>query len=235
MPDGVFATTANLIALGGPVVAILLGLSVFALALILLKLFQFNRMRVGAHWSAGEAIALWSSDRRSDALSRLAGNRSAVAAVLSVIMHLAAQPSIPKQVIEEEAGRVAQEYLYRLRRGFRALEAISQIAPLLGLFGTVLGMIEAFRTLQSAGNAVDPALLAGGIWVALLTTAVGLAVAMPVSLMLTWFESRVENERIAVEIMATRLLSEWQIQDLPGAEEPENQVVHFTEHAGHAH
>ena len=64
----------------------------------------------------------------------------------------------------------------------------------MGLFGTVLGMITAFKDLQSAGNAVDPSILAGGIWVALLTTAVGLAVAMPVSVILTWFETRVENE-----------------------------------------
>jgi biopolymer transport protein ExbB len=50
---------------------------------------------------------------------------------------------------------------------------------LLGLFGTVLGMVEAFRQLELAGSQVDPAVLSGGIWQALLTTAVGLAVAIP--------------------------------------------------------
>src|SRR5690606_10358075 len=92
--------------------------------------------------------------------------------------------------IEEEVQRIATERLHALQKGFRALDAVAQVAPLLGLFGTVLGMIEAFRQLQGAGSAVDPSLLAGGIWVALLTTAVGLAVAMPVSLVLTWFETR---------------------------------------------
>jgi len=235
MPDGVFATAANLIALGGPVVAILIGLSIVALALILLKVYQFAVLKVGSHWSAGEALALWSSDRRREAAERLTGSRSPVAEVLSVTMRLAAHDSVPKQVMEDEAGRVAQERLYRLRRGFRALEAIAQIAPLLGLFGTVLGMIEAFRTLQSAGNAVDPSVLAGGIWVALLTTAVGLAVAMPVSLVLTWFESRVEGERVAIETMSTRLLSEWQMLHLAQEPEPQSRIVRFTEHSGHAH
>jgi len=229
-----FQTATNLIALGGPVVAILIGLSIVALALILVKLYQFATLQMGTHWAAGEAVAMWSSDRRRDALARLAGNRSPVAAVLIVIMRLAADRSVPKQVIEDEAGRVAQERLYGMRRGFRALEAIAQVAPLLGLFGTVLGMIEAFRALQSAGNAVDPSLLAGGIWVALLTTAVGLAVAMPVSLVLTWLESRVENERIAIETMATRLLSEWQMHDLDRDNGPDNEIVRLTEHAGHA-
>lgn len=57
-------------------------------------------------------------------------------------------------------------------------------------------MIEAFQSLQGAGSSVDPSLLAGGIWVALLTTAVGLAVAMPTSMILAWFESRTARERV---------------------------------------
>jgi len=81
----------------------------------------------------------------------------------------------------------------------RLLDSVAQLAPLLGLFGTVLGMIEAFQSLQQAGSQVDPSLLAGGIWVALLTTAVGLAVAMPTSLVLSWFESRMDNERVTAE------------------------------------
>ena len=74
------------------------------------------------------------------------------------------------------------------------------MAPLLGLFGTVLGMIDAFRALQAAGDAVDPSVLAGGIWVALLTTAAGLGVAMPTSLALTFFESRAARERARIDL-----------------------------------
>ena len=68
-------------------------------------------------------------------------------------------------------------------------------------------VIEAFRNLQAAGNTVDPSLLAGGIWVALLTTAVGLAVAMPVSMALTWFETRLEDERVAIETLTAAVLA----------------------------
>lgn len=90
-------------------------------------------------------------------------------------------------------------------------------------------MIEAFQALQGAGNAVDPSLLAGGIWVALLTTAVGLAVAMPVSLVLTWFETRLENERVAIETMTTSLLSQREI----GTTQPVR--ADFTAERSHAH
>ncbi len=228
MPDGIFTTAINLVTLGGPVVALLIGLSVVALALILLKLFQFAYLRVGARRKATEAAALWSGGRHREALTRLDGDRSSPAAVLEVIARLSADRAVPKQVIEDEVGRAAQERLYALQRGFRGLEAIVQIAPLLGLFGTVLGMIEAFRTLQDAGNAVDPSILAGGIWVALLTTAAGLAVAMPVSLILTWFESRLENERMAMESLSTMLLSEQQIRDVK-RDEADGQVVNLAE------
>jgi biopolymer transport protein ExbB len=106
-------------------------------------------------------------------------------------MEAPGQPGLDGR-LDAEAGLA----LARLERGFRLLDTIAQLAPLLGLFGTVLGMIEAFQSLQEAGSSVDPSLLAGGIWVALLTTAVGLAVAMPTSMILTWLESRTARERV---------------------------------------
>ena len=94
---------------------------------------------------------------------------------------------------------LAELQFVKLESGFRLLDSVAQLAPLLGLFGTVLGMIEAFQSLQDAGSQVDPSLLAGGIWVALLTTAVGLAVSMPTSMALAWLESKVEKERVFLE------------------------------------
>src|SRR3546814_3183218 len=76
--------------------------------------------------------------------------------------------------------RCGNEALEGLRGQLGALEVIGSVSPLLGLFGTVLGMIEAFRQLAEAGSQVSPAILSAGIWEALLTTAVGLAVAIPV-------------------------------------------------------
>jgi len=229
-----FGTALSLVELGGPVVAILLGLSVIALALILLKFAQFHFSGVGARKNARNAMHLLTHGKSEEALSVLRNDKSAVAAVMLTAMRLGADRRISKSVIEEEVGRVALSRIYDLQRGFRALDAIAQIAPLLGLFGTVLGMIEAFQTLQSAGNAVDPSILAGGIWVALLTTAAGLAVAMPVSLVLTWFESRVENERVAIETMATQLMTERQIRMVSLEDREAHSVVDFAGRASHA-
>ncbi|MCT7375291.1 MotA/TolQ/ExbB proton channel family protein [Chelativorans salis] len=207
MPARLFDTITSFLTLGGPVVALLVVLSVFALALILLKLVQFWRERVGRHARAERALHAWFHEGYGAARSALEGDCSPAGTALAACMRLATLRNVPKAEIEDDVGRIALTRLHDLQRGFRALDAIAQVAPLLGLFGTVLGMIEAFRQLQEAGNAVDPSLLAGGIWVALLTTATGLAVAMPVSLVLTWFETRLENERVAIETMTGAVLS----------------------------
>jgi len=207
MPSGLIDTIASFLQLGGPVVVLILVLSVFGLAVILLKLVQFWREQVGRHGRTERALHAWFHEGYGEARRIIEGDRSPAGEALATCMRLAAMRNVPKDAIEDDVGRIALTRLHDLQRGFRALDAIAQISPLLGLFGTVLGMIEAFRQLQEAGNAVDPSLLAGGIWVALLTTAAGLAVAMPVSMVLTWFETQVENERVAIETMTSAVLS----------------------------
>ncbi|WMT87957.1 MotA/TolQ/ExbB proton channel family protein [Pelagibacterium sp. 26DY04] len=197
----------GILALGGPVVALLLALSVFAVALIALKLFQFWRRGLGRLGRAENAVTLWRAGRHGDALAACADSRSIISRSLEAGM-TAKLDGADAQTVESEATRVAGRELHDLQKGFRTLDAIAQISPLLGLFGTVLGMIEAFQAMQSAGAAVDPSVLAGGIWVALLTTAVGLAVAMPVSIVLTMLETRVDNERAALEDLVTQWLNE---------------------------
>ena len=181
----------GLFALGGPVIAILLVMSVLMLSVALYKLWQFAVSGVGRHRVLSEAIGLWDDGKRTAALTRLQSSRSYLAPLLRTAMEGCDRPGIEDR-LDAEAGQA----LSVLERGFRLLDTIAQVAPLLGLFGTVLGMIEAFRSLQGAGSSVDPSLLAGGIWVALLTTAVGLAVAIPTSIILAWLESRTARERV---------------------------------------
>ena len=74
-----------------------------------------------------------------------------------------------------------------------SLEIISQVSPLIGLLGTVLGMIDSFNELELGGSLVDPSILAGGIWTALLTTAMGLLVAIPALVSHYFFEKKINN------------------------------------------
>ena len=77
-----------------------------------------------------------------------------------------------------------------MRAQLPALEVIGTLTPLLGLLGTVLGMIAAFRAMEVAGSQVDPSVLSGGIWQALLTTAMGLAIAIPVMAAYNWMDRK---------------------------------------------
>ncbi|MCX7645793.1 MAG: MotA/TolQ/ExbB proton channel family protein [Rhodobacteraceae bacterium] len=183
-----------LLDLGGWVVGLILALSVLSLAVILWKLVQFRAAGVGRHGPLDAALAAWDAGQaaRARALAEAAPHHLGPVLVLALGAGAAAR---------ERLHALAEIRLARLESGFRLLDAVAQIAPLLGLFGTVLGMIDAFRAMQAAGQDVDPSILAGGIWVALLTTAAGLAVAMPVSAVLSWLESRAAAERRLAEAL----------------------------------
>ncbi|SDW52594.1 MotA/TolQ/ExbB proton channel family protein [Roseicitreum antarcticum] len=206
--DALVFQIGALLALGGPVVAVLVVMSVIALALILVKLWQFQRAGVGRHKVLIAALDM--SDRGRVQAARLHAAQSGNHLAPLTVLALSAAASNPDNTdaLRARLTGLAEAAISRLQTGFRALDSIAQVAPLLGLFGTVLGMITAFQSLQDAGSSVDPSALAGGIWVALLTTAVGLAVSMPVALILTWFESRVAREgQLAMQIIDVALCS----------------------------
>lgn len=178
-------------ALGGPVVAVLIVASILTAALILYKLWQYRAAGVGRHNALRLAVEAWDSGDSAQAQHHLAKSTSYLAPVIGLAINGASCTTL-----SDRADAKAEEFFSRLECGLSAMDSVAQLAPLMGLFGTVLGMIEAFQKLQSAGSSVDPSLLAGGIWVALLTTAAGLAVAMPTSIALGWFEARMQRERI---------------------------------------
>jgi len=185
--------------MGGPVVMLLIAMSLIGMALVLAKIWHFMRAGVGRHAGLEQALARWDAGDQRAAVEA-AGAASNHLAMLSVTaMQAAAQSGPDTPALRARLTGLAAERLAALSGGLRVLDSIAQVAPLLGLFGTVLGMIEAFQGLQAAGSAVDPSALAGGIWVALLTTAVGLAVAMPASLLMTWFDGRIAREALMAE------------------------------------
>ncbi|MFV0515028.1 MAG: MotA/TolQ/ExbB proton channel family protein [Jhaorihella sp.] len=188
---------------GGPAIWAIAALSVITLAIILWKIWRLAW--VGA-WSKGHARRAVDTYETGDAaaaaaiVARRRGVRSRV-----VRAAIAARAGKPDTLAREETVRVARHELAEAAIGLRALELIATIAPLLGLLGTVLGMIAAFQALQQSGSRADPALLAGGIWEALLTTAAGMAVAIPASAALSWFESVIDRMRRDVEDAVTRI------------------------------
>jgi len=93
-----------------------------------------------------------------------------------------------------------------MSRHIRLLELIAMISPLLGLLGTVLGMIQSFQELELAEGAANASLLAGGIWQALLTTAAGLLVAIPAAVGATLLSARAERGAQVIEGAIAQLM-----------------------------
>ena len=186
----IFNPVVQLVSLGGPVLGLLLCVSVIALALVLIKLWQHHRAHVGRRRHLQHALDHWDAGDGDAAATEIGKSRHFLAPVVALGAQLAGREDARNRLESEAERRISP-----LEGGFRVLDTIAQLSPLLGLLGTVLGMIEAFQALQDAGDQVDPSALAGGIWVALMTTAAGLSVAMPVSVALSWFEGRIDAER----------------------------------------
>lgn len=190
---------------------VLLVMSIIALTIILLKLYQFVVMRAADSGFVDQVLKYYRAGHYEEALRILTRHRSPVARVLDVAIVGHAREDLDEHLVREEVHRVAGQYLERMRSYLRGLEVIGTLSPLLGLLGTVLGMIEAFQQLEQVGNRVDPAVLSGGIWEALLTTAAGLVVAIPALMMLNWFERIVQRAAHAIEDAVTQVFT-WSVQ-----------------------
>ena len=190
---------------GGPALWVIGALSVVTVALILWKLWHL--LRLGA-WRRGPAERAASAAQAGDmtgAAQVLGQRRDVRSQVARTALSARALPD--REARREEVMRVARAALADVQTGNRALDLISTIAPLVGLLGTVLGMIEAFQALQETGAAADAAALAGGIWEALLTTAAGMAVAIPAAVALSWFEGLADRIAADMEDQSLRILN----------------------------
>lgn len=201
------ALLTGMIGRGGVVMWIIAGLSVLTLALILWKLWRLSLSGLWRRMQAERAVALWVAGQAGDAQAMLVAPRDIRSRVVAQAMAALRDPSLTRDAARDEVLRVARRELNAARSGLRALELISTIAPLLGLLGTVLGMITAFQALQSTGAQADPTILAGGIWEALLTTAAGMAVAIPAGVALVWIESLTDGVQADLEDAVTQIFT----------------------------
>ncbi|WP_297058769.1 MotA/TolQ/ExbB proton channel family protein [Thermosulfurimonas sp.] len=110
------------------------------------------------------------------------------------------------ETVERLLSSAAEKERAELSRYFGLMALVGNLAPLLGLLGTVIGMIRAFQTVEALGERVTPSHLAGGIWEAMLTTAAGLTVAIPIMIGLSYLEGRLARIENQMEEAATLLL-----------------------------
>jgi biopolymer transport protein ExbB len=190
---------------GGIVLVPILALSVIAVALIVQKAVYFVQCREAEPDLGAYVISQLRNGRATATLLELEGKSSPEAKVLLEGLRARKEGHAQEAVnlrMESQAKRSADE----LEKNVAYLASIANLATLLGLLGTVAGMIVSFFSLKSSGVS-DPALLAGGISQALITTAAGLTVAIPCLLFFHVFRQRVNRTLTRIEIAATDLLS----------------------------
>ena len=112
-----------------------------------------------------------------------------------------------KAMKEQEIETLLQKKYLSSQKFLPSLEIIAQVSPLIGLLGTVIGMIDSFNELELGGSLVDPSILAGGIWTALLTTAMGLIVAIPALISHYFFDKKLTNITQSSSVFLTKLIN----------------------------
>ncbi len=180
--------------------------SIVALALIIERLSSLRPSRVAPPKLLDEVISVTRAHLPgADVVNKLADNSILGTVLATGLRTVIADPRLSEPVLRaafESAGRVA---VHRMERFLNTLGTIATAAPLLGLLGTVVGMIEIFGS-QSPTGGNNPAMLAHGISIALYNTAFGLIVAIPALMFHRYFRGRVEEYTLEMEQAAERLV-----------------------------
>lgn len=199
-------TLASLMLQGGPVMVVLLAVSVVATAIIALKAVELVRLRRIERGMLEEIGELLAEEREPEARRLLASARHPIARTLGTALSVASDAGVGAAAAQAEVQRVGSAEVRGLESWLRGLSAIGHLSPLLGLLGTVLGMIAAFMSIENAGPRVDPTVLSGGIWEALLTTAFGLTIAIPCMAAYYVFEGEIDRIRAVMRDECARVL-----------------------------
>ncbi len=199
----------NFLIKGGPVmIPILLG-SIFGLAIVLEKIILFIRIRPKTKDFPALLFRYLKNKRIEDALSLCAKNsHSPIAFIFKVAIERRYLAIERLEKILEQSGN---NQLQRLERHLGALASIISIEPLLGFLGTISGLIKAFMSWEKAGANISVSLLASGIYEAMITTAFGLGIAIPLYLIYNYFINRIKymgNELTNYALQIMELFSE---------------------------
>ncbi|MBL91379.1 MAG: hypothetical protein CMH56_06145 [Myxococcales bacterium] len=205
MPDG--ATTMSLgelMSQGGTTMVPIYLCSIAGLAVFIRKFLEFRRARLKDLKWLEPVLKLVGSGSYDDIPQAYNGSpHPGTRVVQATVKALQEKP----EHAEAEARRVASLEIQKLEKNLNVLSFLAQVAPLLGLLGTVLGMVDLFIQLQSAGQGnVAVAELSSGIWKALLTTAAGLTVAVPALAAHSYLASQIDRLRLQVSNLIQRVL-----------------------------
>ena len=192
---------------GGPVMWPILLSSVFAFAIILEKFWYLHKITIDTQEFLNKILDKMKRHEIKEALQVCDSTKSPIAHILKAGI---LKYDRPRQQIVETIEDASLYEVPKMEKNLSMLATIGHIAPLLGLLGTVTGMVRCFQTVQSKSMSlypVSPGDLAGGIWEALLTTVAGLIVAIPTYVAYNYLVSRINYFVLEMEKASTELVN----------------------------
>ena len=185
---------------GGIIVWILAGYSFIALTILFERLIRFTFMGSPGRQAEPKLLTALKEGQPDSTIDSMRGPEG------HLLQGMLQASKEGVKDLNRVAIRLGSLELNKMEKGFRTLSFLGNTAPLLGLLGTIIGMIKAFMVIEQAGGQVDAQALAGGIWEAMLTTGVGLAVAIPVLLLLHLLESAADKRAHSMRNFASLML-----------------------------
>lgn len=191
---------------GGGAILLTLGLSILFLAVTIERLVNFRARHIVPDGLIERVQALWAAQEFSKLQQLLSEQDSTLARVIAYVV---THRHHGYAVVSSGAGDLASIELRHHQQKAYALAIVATVAPIVGLLGTVVGMIEAFHVIAFSEGMGNPALLAGGISKALINTACGLCVALPALAMHHFFKNRQAFFGLTLEKKINGLINEW--------------------------
>jgi biopolymer transport protein ExbB len=192
----------NLLIEGGPIFWLLLGLSALAIVVFIERLLHYHRAQINSSEFLTGVRNVLKRENYVEALSICEATPGPVPRLVKVAI---LNQELGREGVREALEEAGLVEVPRLEEKLNMLATIAQIAPLIGLLGTVLGFIRVFTVIE-AGNA-HSSVLAGGVWEALICTAFGLALAIPCYTSYNYLVSRVNSIVLDMEKASTEILN----------------------------
>ncbi len=208
----------GLIIKGGPLMFLILLCSVIALAVVLERLWHLRRAKINTEEFMEDIAETLRRNKIMEAIDKCNAMPGPIAHILKAGILKHDRPRIEIKEAIEDAGL---HEVPRLEKNLGALATIAHISPLLGLLGTVTGMVRAFQVIEQKAIVlmpINPGDLAGGIWEALITTVAGLSVAIPTYVAYNFLVSKVDGFVLEMEKSATDIIN------ILGTKREENEV-----------
>ena len=193
----------HIILKGGTLVYILFILSLIGLSFFLERYFFLRKFKFNNRVFINKIKTLILSNKINDSITLCDENPSPVSHVIKSMLK---KKDLQFQEIKDSIENETQLQIYQLEKFTGIIRTIAAVSPLIGFLGTVTGMIKTFMAIESNTGQVNPSLLAGGIWEALVTTAVGLAIGIIMLLGYNYIMTHIERFTFEIKQSASELL-----------------------------